>query len=138
MHAWQDLLASMLVMHLSPAAFFTLATNALQQSLVTEPVTRLLELLLYSRFILGRICFEVADMHAQSSTYRNHAGMTYCPPCGACAVVNKETSVNKVMRGHTHIYIICTYIYPYIDCTAHSRRLYADRDFACIHAQLTN
>lgn len=47
----QELLASLLWMHLSPAAFLAVATNALQQSLITEPVTRLLELLLYSRFI---------------------------------------------------------------------------------------
>jgi hypothetical protein len=37
-------------MHLGPAAFLAVVKNALQQSLITEPVTRLLELLLYSRF----------------------------------------------------------------------------------------
>jgi hypothetical protein len=46
----QELLASLLWIHLSPAVFSAVAANALQQSLITEPVTRLLELLLYSRF----------------------------------------------------------------------------------------
>jgi hypothetical protein len=76
-------------MHLGPAAFMAVVKHGLQQSLITEPVTRLLELLLYSRF---NTCLEVLRRDSSELTRKLHGSLF------VCAVVNRETSVSKVMQ----------------------------------------
>jgi hypothetical protein len=85
----QDLLSSIVTMRLSTTALVAIASAAIRQNLITEPVSRLLEMLLFRKSLSAYL------LHIQLHSLNG-------PLCALSwllsAVANKETSVMKVSK----------------------------------------
>lgn len=76
-------------MHLDPTVLSLFVSTTIQQCIITEPVTRILDLLFYGKAFIGVLTVAVQD-----------ANPTVCVLCGVVLLpaINKETNVQKV--GH--------------------------------------
>lgn len=80
---------------LQSSALFTLFWTTFQQSIITEPIIRILELLLCGKTTLAR--------YIQPRTLIYWILRLACGYVCECSAVNKETSVQKVSR-HAHTF----------------------------------